>query len=233
MKKNIGLIMLLSFTLVLAACSSDKDQAKEVPLEEGQAPEVEISDEELLAEDDVVAIVNGEEILGEQYNSTYRERKEFEMYTKESDEEIDNEQVKKITIDGLVGQTLINQEMEKMKKTVSDEEVEAEFENIKSQEGDVLESLLEQFQWTEADLKLQIKNDLTNARFIQEKTDVKVTEDEVKSEYERVKKQTEKLPEFKDVKENIEVQLVKQKENQALAKIIEELKKDSKIEIKL
>lgn len=233
MRKNIWLMILLSFSLVLAACSSDNDEEKEVALEEGQVPEVEITEEEIVAEDEVIAIVNGDEILGKQYNSTYRERKEFEMFTKEPDQEIDNDQVKKITVDGLVGQTLINQEMDKMKKTVSDEEVEAEFENIKSQEGDILESLLEQFQWTEEDLKVQIKNDLTNARFIKEKIEVQVTEDEVKAEYDRVKEQTEKIPEFKDVKENIEVQLVKQKENQELAKIIEELKKDSKIEIKI
>ncbi len=193
--------------------------------------QVEITDEELIDEKEVIATVNGVEILGRDYNPAYRERKELENFNTDPNEEIDTDKVKEITIDGLVGQELINQETKELGIDVPEEEIEKELDILKEQQGDMIDSLLEQFNWTEEDLKNQIRNDLTNNRYINEKIKVDVTDEEVKAEYDRVKKESEKVPEFDEVKENIEVQMIKQKQNEELFK--EKIKEKSEVNVKI
>ncbi len=195
--------------------------------------QVEITDEELIDEKEVIATVNGVEILGRDYNPAYRERKELENFNTDPNEEIDTDKVKEITIDGLVGQELINQETKELGIDVPEEEIEKELDILKEQQGDMIDSLLEQFNWTEEDLKNQIRNDLTNNRYINEKIKVDVTDEEVKAEYDRVKKESEKVPEFDEVKENIEVQMIKQKQNEELFKHIEKIKEKSEVNVKI
>src|SRR5690625_5450758 len=87
--------------------------------------------------------------MGSKYNPAYRERKELENLSTGPDQEIDKEQIKEITLEGLIGQELINQEAKELGIEVTDEDIEEEIEMIESQEGDVLDSLLEQFDRSE------------------------------------------------------------------------------------
>lgn len=217
----------MSILLVLSACG---DGDKEKAAEGEQPPKVEITDEELIDKEEVVAKVNDTEILGSQYNPAYRERKELENFNVDPEEEIDTEKIKEITLDGLIGQELIIQETKKLDINVKEEEVEEELELLKEQQGDTIDSLLEQFDWTEEDLKDQIRNDLTNNRYIDEKIEVEVTDEEVKAEYDRVKEESEKVPEFEEVEENIKVQMIKQKQNEELFKHIEKIKETADVE---
>src|SRR5699024_5553230 len=107
---------------------------------------------------------------------------------------------------------------------VTDEDIEEEIEMIESQEGDVLDSLLEQFDWTEEDLENQIRTDLMNTRYTEETIDVEVTDEEAKEEYERVKEETED-------EDNVKAQMKQQKQNEELLKHIDEFKEDADIEI--
>ena len=188
--------------LVVSACGDKEEEEPE------KVQSIEITEEELVDTEEVIATINETEILGSQYNPAYRERKELENFTVEPGEEIDIEKMKEITLDGLVGQELINQETEKLDINVTNEEIEEELALLKEQEGDMLDSLLEQFDWTEEDLKDQIKHDLTNNRYIAEKIEVEVTDEEAKSEYERVKEQSEdksKVPDYAEVEDNIKL----------------------------
>lgn len=216
--------------LVVSACG-DKEEEE---TEEVQAPEqVEISEEELADEEEVIATVNETEILGSQYNPAYRERKEMESFTVEPGEEIEPDKVKEITLEGLIGQELINQESEKLDIEVTDEEIQEELEILEEQEGDVLDSLLEQFDWTEEDLENQIRQDLTNKHYIEEKIEVEVTDEEAKEEYERVKAETEDkdtVPEYDEVKDNVKLQMTQQKQNEELLKHIDKFKEEAEIE---
>lgn len=220
----------LSMLLVVSACG-DKEEEE---TEEVQAPEqVEISEEELADEEEVIATVNETEILGSQYNPAYRERKEMESFTVEPGEEIEPEKVKEIILEGLIGQELINQESEKLDIEVTDEEIQEELEILEEQEGDVLDSLLEQFDWTEEDLENQIRQDLTNKHYIEEKIEVEVTDEEAKEEYERVKAETEDkdtVPEYDEVKDNVKLQMTQQKQNEELLKHIDKFKEEAEIE---
>lgn len=224
-RRLITILLGISILLVISACGDKEEASPEAP------KSVEITEEELIDKDKVIAKVNDTEILGSQYNPAYRERKELENFSVEPDEEIDIEKIKEITLEGLVGQELINQETERLDIGVSDEAVEEEVEFLKEQEGDALDSLLEQFDWTEEDLKKQIKHDLTNNSYIEEKINVEVTDEEIKEEYDRVKKESDEVPEFDEVKENIKVQMIKQKQNEELFKHIEKLKEKADVEI--
>lgn len=230
LNKRIVFVILSVLLLVIVSACSDKEKSSK---KEGEFVGAEVSKEELVDNDKVIATVNGKKITGEQYNSAYRERKEFEMFNKDPEEDIDKKKVSETTIEGLIGQELINQEAIKLKIDVKETEVEKELATLKEEQQEMLDSLMEQFKWTEENVKNQIKQDLTNGRYISETIDVKVTEKEIKAEYDRVKKDTEKLPEFDEVKENIEIQMIKQKQNKELEKQIEKLKKSAKIEIKL
>lgn len=215
--------------LVVSACGDKEDEA-----EEAQTPEpVEISEEELVDDKEVVATVNETEILGSQYNPAYRERKELENFNVESAKDIETDKVKEITLEGLIGQELINQESKKLDIEVTDEEVQEEVEILESQEGDVLASLLEQFDWTQEDLEAQIRQDLTNNRYIEKTIDVEVTDEEAKKEYERVKEETEDkdtVPDYDEVADNVKLQMTQQKQNEELQKHIDKFKEEADIE---
>lgn len=221
----ITILLGISILLAISACGNKEEASLEEP------KSVEITEEELIDKDKVIAKVNDTEILGAAYNPAYRERKELENFNVDPDEEIDVKKVKEITLDGLIGQELINQETKKLDINVTDEAVEEEVEFLKEQEGEALDALLEQFDWTEEDLKNQIKHDLTNNNYIKEKIKVDVTDEEIKKEYDRVKKDTDEVPEFEEVKENIKVQMIKQKQNEELFKHIEKLKEKADVEI--
>ena len=236
-KRILTIFIGISILLLVSACgdNGNNENSESAEAEDPETPEqVEISKEELVADDEVVATVNEAEILGSKYNPAYRERKELENLSTEPDQEIDKEQVKEITLEGLIGQELINQEAKELGIEVKDEDIEEEIEMIESQEGDVLDSLLEQFDWTEEDLENQIRTDLMNNRYIEETIDVEVTDEEAKEEYERVKAETEDkdtVPEYEEVEDNVKTQMKQQKQNEELLKHIDEFKEDADIEI--
>ena len=236
-KRILTIFIGLSILLLVSACgdNGNNENSESAEAENPETPEqVEISKEELVADDEVVATVNETEIMGSKYNPAYRERKELENLSTEPDQEIDKEQVKEITLEGLIGQELINQEAKELGIEVTDEDIEEEIEMIESQEGDVLDSLLEQFNWTEEDLKNQIRTDLMNTRYTEETIDIEVTDEEAKEEYERVKAETEDkdtVPEYEEVEDNVKAQMKQQKQNEELLKHIDEFKEDADIEI--
>src|SRR5690625_9802 len=226
-KRILTIFIGLSILLLVSACgdNGNNENSESAEAENPETPEqVEISKEELVADDEVVATVNETEIMGSKYNPAYRERKELENLSTGPDQEIDKEQIKEITLEGLIGQELINQEAKELGIEVTDEDIEEEIEMIESQEGDVLDSLLEQFDWTEEDLENQIRTDLMNTRYTEE----------TKEEYERVKAETEDkdtVPEYEEVEDNVKAQMKQQKQNEELLKHIDEFKEDADIEI--
>src|SRR5699024_3018059 len=106
-KRILTIFIGLSILLLVSACG-DNGNNESAEAENPETPEqVEISKEELVADDEVVATVNETEIMGSKYNPAYRERKELENLSTGPDQEIDKEQIKEITLEGLIGQELI------------------------------------------------------------------------------------------------------------------------------
>src|SRR5699024_1665844 len=112
-KRILTIFIGISILLLVSACgdNGNNENSESAEAEDPETPEqVEISKEELVDDDEVVATVYEAEILGSKYNPAYRERKELENLSNETDKEIDKEKVKEITLEGLIGQELINQE---------------------------------------------------------------------------------------------------------------------------
>src|SRR5690625_6460127 len=79
-KRILTIFIGLSILLLVSACgdNGNNENSESTEAENPETPEqVEISKEELVADDEVAATVNETEIMGSKYNPAYRERKEL------------------------------------------------------------------------------------------------------------------------------------------------------------
>src|SRR5690625_4092520 len=153
MKKKWLLVLSLSLLgFFMAACGDEEDssaednnegsEAQEEAAEEGgQAPEAgteqaEMPEPDLEGIPDVVAEVNGEEISGEEFETTYvGQFQQAMMQAQMSGQEVDQDQLKAQTAEALIGQKLVIQEAENQGFEASEEDVEETLDEIVEQNG--------------------------------------------------------------------------------------------------
>ncbi|WP_106495006.1 SurA N-terminal domain-containing protein [Lentibacillus sp. Marseille-P4043] len=232
MKKFIMLAIALCIVTVLAACGDDTDSAKkndnETNTEEQANQKVKITDKEKVNNDDVVVQINGTDVKGDQYNDVYAQTKT--LMNQYGEDVSDQDKLKEQAMNVLVQQELLKQDANKQGITVSDEEVESELDKMKSAGKDKFSQVLEQYNLTEESYKDQLAFELTLREYIdQEITGTEVTEEEIKSYYDKLKEQSEDVPELKKVKDQIKSQLTTQKENEKVQAKVNELKEDAEI----
>ncbi|WP_163536122.1 SurA N-terminal domain-containing protein [Gracilibacillus sp. YIM 98692] len=254
MKKLLMMVLAIGFAMVLAACNGEEQTDEETTPESGEEqpeetegeenPEANaegdnaaaVSDEELVEEDQAVVSVNGEEISGEQYNRIYPQMKK--MMQQYGQDVGDTDAVKEQTISELVTQQLIVQDAESKGLEVTEEEINAEVESVKEEFGDQYTTVLESSGFTEESFKKQLQTDLLRDKYMQSELDVEVTDEEIEEYYNQVKKQqgqqegeqAQELPELEEIRDTIEEQLAKQKQQQQLGPKIEELRENAEIE---
>lgn len=237
MKKLATLLIIMAVTLFLAACGNDDDNEKEEASQEQeqsqseeQAP-LEISEEELVDENEPVAVVNGEEVKGSAYNSAYSLVKSV-MY--QSGQDInDLDALKGQAMDFVVEQELVMQEADEAGINIEDEEVESEFNSYKeSTEDGQFETMLEQLNIDEEQFKLQLKHDLTTLKYAEQEFDVEATEEEVQEMYDQLTEQAEdqEVQELDEIREQLEGMIVEDKRQQKYAERVDELKESAEIE---
>src|SRR5699024_8657609 len=93
-KRLFTIFIGITILLLVSVCgdNGNKEYSESSEREDPETPElVEISKEDIVPDDEVVATVNEAEILGSKYNPAYRERKELENLSTEPDQEIDKE----------------------------------------------------------------------------------------------------------------------------------------------
>ncbi|NBJ70027.1 MULTISPECIES: SurA N-terminal domain-containing protein [Clostridia] len=238
MKKWIIFALTLTLAMVLAACGGDKEADKTAQQEEqqeegntedgGKQPEpVKITDEEKVDKEKAVVSVNGEEIKGERYNPAYLQLKTMNT---QFNQDVDNDQLKQQTIDMLVNQQLINQDASDKGIEVSDDEVQKEFDTIKKEGAERLNTALEQFQLNEDQFKNMLRDNLITSQYLESEFDIKVTDKEVEDYYKQIKEQSEEIGKLEDLKDQIKQTLKEEKTNEQLQKRVEALKKDAKVE---
>lgn len=225
MKKWLVNLLLLSSIILFAACSSDDKQEADV-----QGSSIEITDDEIVDDKEIVALVNGAEVLGNKYNIIYPQIK---MYATQMEKDVELDAIKERTVDALIDQELIYQGAEKEGIIVTDEEVEEAFAKIKEENEDALNSLLKQFHLTEQGFKDQLMFEETMEQFVALKIDVDVSDEEVEQYYDEAKEQSEQIPEYEEIKEQLKAQLLKQKTEEELEAIVLEMKEKAKIEKKI
>jgi len=226
MKRYIVGLLLFLVVGVLVACG---DEDKSEP-ENATEPAVEITDEEKLDNDQVVATINGEDVTGKTYNLVYSQLK---LHAGQFDEEVDMEEVKRATMDSIIDRELLLQQASAEGIEITDETANTEFETLKSENGETLDTLLAQYQITEEGFKEQLKFELTMNEYMAETIDVSVTDEEVKEYYNQAKEENEEIPEFDEIKDQLKKQMLQQKTDEELQAKIDKVKEKAKIEEKI
>ena len=238
------LVLALGLAITLAACSNDSnsasdsendkntaDKKSDETAQPAQPAQVDISDKEKVDNDKVVSQINGKDIKGEQYNASYSQTK---MLMSQNGQDLsDVEKIKEQTLNVITEQVLIKQDAEEQGIKVADKEVEAQLEKIKSEKPDQYKQVLKQFQLTEDAYKNQLTFELTLQKYMDQEIEVAEASDkEVQTYYDKLKEQGQdgqKIPELAAVKDQIKTAIVQQKQQVALSKKLETLKKDAEI----
>lgn len=231
MKKWVTIVSIAMLVLVLAACGSSKD--KEVDKEAvEQAPpmeleEVEITDEELVPNEEIVLEIEGEEITGEQYNRRYKNTKIIKSANQQLD---DLDEVKKDTMDAIIYETILKQDAESKGVEVTDEEFDEEFDFIKDENSEGLELLLEQFQMTEEGFKDELRYNILYQKYAEaEFSDVEVEDEEVESIYNELKENNEDILPLEEVQEDLKEQIKGQKIEELVVERMDKLISEASI----
>ncbi|WP_249871396.1 SurA N-terminal domain-containing protein [Oceanobacillus saliphilus] len=232
MKKLLMLLTTLTLAITLAACNNDDDVEESentgTDTSEQAQQELEITEEEQLEDDTSVAVVNGEEIIGKDYNPIYSQVKTT-MY--QYGQDVSNlEMIQNQTVDILIEQTLIKQDAETAGIEVTEEEAEEELARIKEASNEEqFTALLEQYNMTEEDFKNQLVDDMITMKYVEE-FDTEVSDEEVQEYYDQLKEQNEEIGELEEVEDQIREILVNEKQSEQLRAKVEELRETAEVE---
>lgn len=235
MKKQwmILILTLSALFVALAACSNDDEEAADNDTENNEAAqeqqELEFTDEEKVENDTPVVTVNGEELLGQDYNPIYRQIKT--MMHQYGQDVSDTDAVKDQTLNVLVEQELIKQDAIEKGIEVTEEEAQERIDEMVETGGEEqYADALEQFGLSEEEFKEQIMNDLYTVKYVDQELDVEVTDEEVKEVYDTQKEQNEELGEFEEYEEMIRQSLIDQKQGEQLQARVAELTEEAEVE---
>lgn len=206
----------------------------------------------LVADNKVVALINGEEILGSEINSLYSQaRLNFEAqgenllenYKREgfSDREAKNE-ITLILTDELINNRLIMQYARSQNISVSEEDINVYFEQILSQTGgeDNLMRFLSEESVSLEEFMLNLEEELMYSSFINEYFNAdneEISEEEILIAYEQVvsfynqNEIDEEIPSLEDVRQELVFNLKQEKLNQSFHTFVSDLRSEADIEI--
>ncbi|ALX49205.1 SurA N-terminal domain-containing protein [Lentibacillus amyloliquefaciens] len=257
MKKLVMLMMTLALAVVMAACNGDsEDNNNEEGSGEGQSEQASQQQQQMPEPDlegipDVVAEVNGEEISGEEFKTTYEGQfQQMAMQSQMSGQELNQDELKQQTAEGMVSSELLIQEAGNRNFEASDKEVDEKLTELAQQSGmeskDKFISALEEQGMKQEDINSQVKTQVKVDKLIADESgDTKPSEEELQQAYDQFKSQREQMsqgseggeqaeiPSFDEMKSDLESQVKKQKEAEAAQTIIDKLREDADVTINL
>lgn len=241
-----ALVFLLS--IILVACGAGEEKETEVEVAEFSEPEeiVEVpdiaeepeqgvaeivSEAELIGDETVVLIINGEEIRGDHYNLVYYETKN--SLIRRDDLTDDLNPVHEETISALIRQTLLAQDANRKGIVVTDSEAEAIYQDTKAQfnSEDEFYDILAQLPYTEAIFREILTKSLLQQYYIdQEFSDISVSSDDIADFYAILQEQMDEAPDLEDIRTEIRNQLLQTEIQMALNDRINQLVTEAEIE---
>jgi SurA-like N-terminal domain len=255
MKKMMLTLITGLMAIVLAACGGneeskeaeydDKANTAETDQQKEQQKQMEEMQKKLEAqqvdEKKTVAIVNDKEILGSYYNSTLASAQgQMQQMGQDPTSKEAAEQVKKQTINSLVGQTLLLQEADKKGYKVSEADIKKQLDETKKQfkTEKEFEAALKKSGMDMKILETQIADDIKLKQYVEKEVPVgEITDEEIQKTYDQYAEQGkstgQEAPKLEEVKPQIEQSLQQQKQQEKLVQQVEELKKNAKIDIKI
>jgi hypothetical protein len=256
MKKLLLTLLMGLLAFSLAACNDDEDKEKEKETatseetteekatEEQTAADAEEMQKKLDAQkvkdDSIVAIVNSQEIKGSEYNEALSiSQTQFQQMGQDPTTDETAKQLKDYTLESLVGQTLLMQEIDKKGYKATEEAINKDLDTIKTQyeNDEAFEKALKDTNLSLEELKSQIADKVRYSQYVEKDLKIEeVKEEELKEYYDTMTSSVaegQETPKYEDVKDTLKVQLEQQKTQEKLGAKVEELRKDAKIELKI
>ena len=251
MKKMMFTLITGLMAVVLVACGGNeesteaKNDDKAKTAETNQQKQMEEMQKKLesqqIDEKKTVAIVDDKEILGSDYNTALASiQGQMQQMGQDPTSKEAAEQAKNQTIDSLVGQTLLLQEVDKKGYKVSEADINKQLDEIKKQfkTEKELEAALKKSGMDMKTLETQISDGIKLKQYIEKEVPAgEITDEEIQKTYDQYAEQGkstgQEVPKLEEVKPQIEQSLQQQKQQEKLAQQVEELKKNAKIDIKI
>ncbi|MFF2449604.1 SurA N-terminal domain-containing protein [Neobacillus sp. NPDC058068] len=251
MKKMMFILITGLMVVVLAACGGNeeskeaKNDDKAKTAQTDQQKQMEEIQKKLKAQQidkkKTVAIVNDKEILGTDYNNALASiQGQMQQMGQDPTSKEAAEQVKNQTIDSLVGQTLLLQDVDKKGYKVSEADINKQLDEIKKQfkTENEFEAALKKSGMDMKTLETQIANDIKLKQYVEKEVPAgEITDEEIQKAYDQYAEQGkstgQEVPKLEEVKPQIEQSLQQQKQQEKLAQQVAELKKNAKIDIKI
>lgn len=249
-KKMFFSLLIGASVLVTAACGNAEDSANEEKATQEQpaenngetAGQAEMPEPDLEGVPDLVAEVNGEEIKKEEFESAYvGQFQQMAMQAQMSGQEVDQDQLKTQIAESLVGQRLLMQETDNRSIEASEEEIDETLTSIAEQNGlastDEFLAALEEQGLSEEEVMDQVAAQVKVDKLIAEEAgDLEASDEEIQKFYDDMKAQQEEmgggeLPPLEDVKSELEMQIVQQKENKVVQELVAELREGADVKV--
>lgn len=186
----------------------------------------------------VVATVNGEKIYRNEYDKNIARMEEGAMQqgANVTDPAI-QEQIKKQVLQSLVDNILLISAAEEADITVTDDEVKAKYDELVTQIGgeEELEKQLASIKLPIEELQSNIRDRVLVDKYFEQVADTKnitASPEEVEAFYKTLSSQSSSetpLPPFDEIKSQLEQQIISQKQQEAITKIVEDIRSKATI----
>lgn len=187
---------------------------------------------------ETVAVVNGEKITKDDFESQLEETKN--MATQQG-MELEDEEIEGEVLDQMIATVLITQKAKEEGLEVTDKEIETEIDSMEQMlpEGTTLEDQLDEADLTRDDLFSLTKEQILVEKYFDKhlsEDDLEVTEEQMQTYYEQMSGQMD-LPPMeemeKEMKDQLRMQASQELQNELINELVESLREDAEIETEL
>ncbi|UOQ42797.1 SurA N-terminal domain-containing protein [Halobacillus salinarum] len=234
MRKLFLMLMIAALAAFGLSACSDKESAKD----DSKQTEKKQESSDASAEENSsgpVAVVNGEELPRQDFNTQFESMKQ-QYQQMGMDVEKNKDKLKQSVVDQMIGAELLSQQAEEDGIKVSTKEVDKKYTSFTDQfkSKDQMKQAYEKNDLSEKKVKNQLEENIKITKYIDENTDKpKVSEDELKKQYETMTKGKKDAPKFEEVKPTLKKQLEQQKTQKQVQSLVDKLRKDADVEVKI
>lgn len=267
MNKKLFLSFTLAGLVAVSAACSDGEESGEGNNEGGETQEeesaenndialegeegneqMEMPEPDLEGVPDVVAEVNGEEIVRDEFVVTYEGQfQQAVMQSQMTGEEVDQELLKEDVAESMIGTELLVQRAESGDFDASEEDIDEILNEIAAQNGidrDEFVAAMQEQGMEEEELMSQLEMQVKIDQLIASETgDIDPTDEELEEFYDQMMAQQgqmegedgeeAEMPSFDEVRPELEEQVRGQKEAEAAQLLVEQLREDADVTINL
>lgn len=187
---------------------------------------------------DVVAVVNGENITRSDFMERVNQAKQA-LKDQGLGDQLDNPQaeaqLEDQVFEQMINTELVLQAVADQGLTVSDEDVQAQYDQVVANLGsaEALSSELAKANITDAAFRDNIRDQLLTQQYVTEQVhpdQITVTDEEAKAFYDQSVEGQENVPEYSEVEGQIKSQISQQKANQLIGQLIDQLRANADIQ---